>query len=68
MSLVANIGTAVRLMIESKKGLVRIVDTETNIKNRTNDPIGALALGSDTDKLYIHKGSGYWLVIDTNPA
>jgi hypothetical protein len=68
MSLVANIGTAVRLMIESKKGLVRIIDTETNIKARTDDPIGALALGSDTDKLYIHKGSGYWVVVNTTPA
>ena len=68
MSLVANIGTAVRLIVESKKGIVRVVDTETNIKNRSSDPIGALALGSDTDKLYIHKGSGNWLVVNTNPA
>jgi hypothetical protein len=68
MSLVADIGKAVRLMIESKKGLVRIIDTETNIKARNADPKGSMALGTDTDKLYIHKGSGYWLVIDTNPA
>ena len=68
MSLVANIGTAVRLIVESKKGLVRIIDTETNIKARSNDPKGAFALGSDTDKLYIHLGSGSWVVINTSPA
>jgi len=32
MSLVAEIGTAVRLIIESKKGLVRIIDTEAKLK------------------------------------
>ena len=68
MSLVAEIGTAVRLIIESKKGLVRIIDTETNIKARSSDPKGSMALGTDTDKLYMHLGYGQWVVINTNPA
>ena len=68
MSLVAEIGTAVRLMIESKKGLVRIIDTEAQIKSRSGDPTGSMALGTDTDKLYMHLGSGSWVVVNTTPA
>ena len=68
MSLVANIGTAVRLMVESKKGLVRIIDTEAQIKSRSEDPVGCMALGTDTDKLYMHLGSGSWVVVNTTPA
>lgn len=68
MSLVADIGSAVRLIVESKKGLVRIIDTETNIKSRSSDPKGSLALGMDTDKLYMHLGYGQWVVINTTPA
>ena len=68
MSLVAEIGTAVRLIVESKKGLVRIIDTETNIKARSGDPKGSMALGTDTDKLYMHLGYGQWVVVNTTPA
>ena len=68
MSLVANIGTAVRLLIEAKKGLVRIIDTETNIKARSSDPKGSMALGTDTDKLYMHLGPGSWVVVNTTDA
>jgi len=68
MSLVADIGTAVRLIIESKKGLVRIIDTEAQIKSRSGDPAGSMALGTDTDKLYMHLGSGSWVVVNTTPA
>ena len=55
-------------MIESKKGLVRIIDTEAQIKDRSGDPAGSMALGTDTDKLYMHLGSGSWVVINTTPA
>ena len=63
-SLASAIGGAVNLT----KGVVKIVDTETVIKSRSNDPIGSMALGTDTDKLYIHIGSGSWVVVNTNPA
>ena len=68
MSLTAEIGTAVRLVTDSKKGLVRVIDTEAVIKARSDDPAGSIALGTDTDKLYVHLGSGSWVVINTTPA
>jgi len=60
MSLVANIGTAVRRLNEYNRGLVKVVDTEANILARENDPIGSIALASDTNKLYIYLGSSSW--------
>lgn len=62
-SLVSLIGSSVN----SSKGVVKIVATENVIKQRTADPLGSLALGSDTNKLYIYTGSG-WFVINTSPA
>ena len=53
--------------VNSSKGVVKIVATESVIKARSIDPLGSLALGSDTNKLYIYTGSG-WLVINTSPA
>ena len=41
--------------------------TENVIKQRSVDPIGSLALGSDTNKLYIYTGAG-WFVINTSLA
>ena len=62
-SLVSLIGSSVN----SSKGVVKIVATENVIKARNIDPLGSLALGSDTNKLYIYTGAG-WLVINTSPA
>lgn len=62
-SLVSLIGSSVN----SSKGVVKIVATESVIKARSIDPLGSLALGSDTNKLYIYTGAG-WLVINTSPA
>ena len=62
-SLVSLIGSSVN----SSKGVVKIVATENVIKARSIDPLGSLALGSDTNKLYIYTGAG-WLVINTSPA
>ena len=53
--------------VNSSKGVVKIVATENVIKTRNTDPLGSLALGSDTNKLYIYTGAG-WLVINTSPA
>ena len=53
--------------VRSSKGVVKIVATEGIIKARTSDPLGSLALGTDTNKLYIYTGAG-WLVINTSPA
>jgi len=53
--------------VNSSKGVVKIVATENVIKARNIDPLGSLALGSDTNKLYIYTGAG-WFVINTSPA
>ena len=64
----SNLASSIGSAVNSFKGLVKIIDTETNITARNSDPAGTLALGSDTDKLYIHLGSGSWVVINTNPV
>ena len=55
-SLASAIGTSVR----NNRGLVRVVDTEENILARTQDPVGSIALASDTNKLFIYLGSSAW--------
>ena len=62
-NLASSIGSAVKNITEHNKGLVRAVDTEANILARTGDPIGSVALASDTNKLYIYLGSA-WGSID----
>lgn len=62
-SLVSLIGSSVN----SSKGVVKIVAAENVIKARNSDPLGSLALGSDTNKLYIYTGAG-WFVINTSLA
>lgn len=62
-SLASAIGSAVKSITDHNKGLVRVVDTEANILARTGDPIGSVALASDTNKLYIYLGSA-WGSID----
>lgn len=64
----SNLASAIGSGVRANKGLVRLVDTEDNIKNRSTDPTGSIALGSDTSKIYIHLGSGSWVVINTAPA
>ena len=59
-SLASAIGSAVKNITEHNKGLVRVVDTEANILTRDSDPIGSVALASDTNKLYIYLGSSVW--------
>jgi hypothetical protein len=53
--------------VNSSKGVVKIVASEGIIKARNSDPLGSLALGTDTHKLYIYTGGG-WYVINTSPA
>ena len=55
-------------IIAPKKTPARIIDTETNIKARSSDPKGSMALGTDTDKLYMHLGPGSWVVVNTTDA
>jgi len=59
-NLASAIGSAVRVSNEHNRGLVKVVDTEANILTRENDPIGSIALSSDTYKLYIYLGSSSW--------
>ena len=58
--LASSIGSAVRQTVARNRGLVKVVDTEVNILARENDPIGSIALASDTNKLYIYLGSSSW--------
>lgn len=64
----SNLASSIGSAVNSMRGLVKIIDTENNIKSRSSDPAGSMALGSDTNKLYIHLGFGSWVVIDTSPA
>ena len=59
-SLASAIGSAVRSSTEHNRGLVKVVDTEANILAREDDPVGSIALASDTNKLYIYLGSSSW--------
>ena len=63
----SNLAGLIGSSVNSSKGVVKIVTTEGNIKIRSSDPLGSLALGSDTNKLYIYTGAG-WYVINTSPA
>jgi hypothetical protein len=63
----SNLASLIGSSVNSSKGVVKIVTTEGNIKARNSDPLGSIALGSDTNKLYIYTGAG-WYVINTNPA
>ena len=68
MNILEQIGTDVKNKISDNKGLVKIVDSETNILARTSDASGTLALGTDTNKLYIHISAGTWRTISTDSA
>ena len=65
MNILSQIGTDVKTHVQAHKGKLKIVDTEDNIKDRSSDDIGTMALGSDTDDLYIHIGSGNWVKLET---
>tara|TARA_Y100001963_G_C6646668_1_gene383640 strand:- start:538 stop:747 length:210 start_codon:yes stop_codon:yes gene_type:complete len=66
MNILQQIGTDVKDKINDNKGLVKVVDSETNILARTSDASGTLAFGTDTNKLYIHISSGTWRAISTD--
>ena len=63
MNILSFIGTSVRNHVAAHKGVVRIIDTASNITSRNSDPIGATALATDTNDLYIHTGGGTWVKI-----
>jgi len=65
MNILSFIGTSVRNHVATHKGVVRIIDTKTNIIARSSDPIGTTALATDTNDLYIHTGGGTWKKITT---
>ncbi len=68
MNIFSTIGTLVRNHVAENKGVVKIVDTESNIISRTSDPQGTMALATDTDQIYIHTGGGSWVKIQTETA
>ncbi len=68
MNILQQIGTDVKNHVQDHKGKIKIVDTEENIKDRSSDDTGTLALGSDTDDLYIHIGGGSWVKVSTTAA
>lgn len=63
MNILSALGTHVKNHVAASKGIARIVDTESNITARSTDPAGTLALGTDTNCLYIHTGGGTWMKI-----
>ena len=63
----SNLASSIGSAVNSIRGLVKIIDTESKISARNSDPVGSLALGTDTNKLYVHLGSGSWVVINTTP-
>ena len=63
MTLLETLGTLVKSFVESKQGVIRIVDTESNIVALDSETAGTLAYASDTEKLLIHTGSGTWKTI-----
>lgn len=65
MNIFSAIGTLVKNHVATHKGVVKIIDTETNILSRSSDPQGTMALATDTDQIYIHTGSGTWVKIQT---
>jgi hypothetical protein len=65
MNILSQIGTDVKNHVQDHKGKLKIVDTETNILGRSSDDIGTMALGTDTDDIYIHIGSGAWVKLAT---
>ena len=68
MNILEQIGTSVKNHVQDHKGKIKIVDTEGNIKNRSSDDTGTMALGSDTEDLYIYMGSGNWVKLETVSA
>ncbi len=65
MNILSQIGTDVKNHVQDHKGKLKIVDTETNILARSSDDIGTMALGTDTDDVYIYVGSGTWVKLAT---
>ena len=65
MNILSFIGTSIKNHVAAHKGVVRITDTKTNITSRTSDPIGTIALATDTEDLLIHIGAGTWVKIQT---
>lgn len=63
----SNLASLIGSSVKSSKGVVKILATENIIKLRNSDPLGSIALGTDTNKLYIYTGAG-WYVINTSPA
>lgn len=57
--LASSIGSAVRQTVARNRGLVKVVDTEANILTRDSDPVGSIALASDSNKLLIYLGSSW---------
>jgi hypothetical protein len=68
MNILEQIGTDVKNHVQDHKGKIKIVDTESNITSRSSDDAGTMALGSDTEDLYIHMGSGNWVKLETVSA
>ena len=68
MNILSQIGTDVKNHVQDHKGKLKIIDTETNILGRSSDDVGTMALGTDTDDVYIHIGSGTWVKLVTGSA
>ena len=58
-NLASSIGSAVKSMTDYNRGLVKIIDLEQNILLRNSDPVGSIALASDSNKLLIYLGSSW---------
>jgi len=65
MNILQQIGTDVKNHVQDHKGVIKIIDSETNILARDSDDVGTVALGTDTDDIYIHTGSGVWVRLVT---
>lgn len=65
MNILSFIGTSVKNHVAANKGVARIVDIKSSITSRSSDPIGTIALATDTSDLYIHIGGGSWVKIVT---
>ena len=63
MTLLQTIGSLVKTFVESKQGVIRIIDTKSNIENLDSETEGTLAYASDTENLLIYTGSGIWKII-----
>lgn len=63
MTLLEILGSLVKTFVESKQGVARILDTESNIVALDSEAEGTLAYSTDTEKLLIHTGEGTWKTI-----